>query len=1125
MYPQIDNAKKKQQPEAKDESVRQEVQQEEDLKSVQPMGNEAANNQLMNQPLSDANSDNILNLSSYENLEKEINKGSIIGKNPSLDKISNKPQQADKQLDESDSSIDLNNSMYQNNSHNIVNENWLENVNKEKKNKKSQKPEKEKNPDQEDVKDIFEIAEEVVQDKIKQKDPALEPKKVSEPEKDKFQPLSTYEIDEDMRAETGRKKKKKKKKNPAPDPVLNNAIKVEGTEDVEDARWKDTAMKRVKDVKLDSGPEATDAFHVEEMEKIKNWSFNSEDMSKIKKTGKLRRFLTWTAVGFGKLLGKALQIITLGHFWRAKSSLRFVFTNTKKWQLTKDYQNIPGWDGAKFDPSANKGEDVLADFRRVPTVWSRLTAAKAAETVQKDGKEEEKPLDPVISVLVDQPKTGSSKSMESDEMGHTMLGIEYSRKSAVSGRYERYKLQYGFYPAGGTTGMSGGSVMQRHNAVLPGQLIDDYGHSYDISRSYPAKPEQVSKIFQASEKYAEGGYSYYDRNCSTFVKEMVVNTAHLATGGDIFKQSEVGFSHLANLGMFAAEAFDQNTKAGAENLLMDLAKKNDQSYQNYGNKRATARDWVNYRGSMSKGSSLTKKTFVPAEIGEQMRRMAGDESGEIGSFKFNDPLKSGQEGDDSILLGLDKINSGIEQIGTDIQMQFEEILPAEQQHNAPFEVATIANTLSGMGAPLALLDLEITRKLNKENEKKAENKKLKREDIREQFFVTPEMLRKTREELSDNISKVNVLLMKYFKNDKRLHQPLLNLISLLNYGINYVDDLYRYSVRGGLNAKKDVINIREEIMQNLYTVRAGGKEIKITPNHYESYIQIYKDPKTAVEKYDKLQKLREKKKNADWTKSKMSVVGHKAQSIFGLEDEEGLTIAELKELNKLERIDRLALEFDNSHNYMIEKDEYNQQDIDYAFRMHDKETNGLQTRDEVPIGEEDVNQDMRDKYRSASGVYITLFMDKIFKDIKEQWMKGANEGGLSEDAANDPGISAAWLDDYLAKRIKQKENDFQMIVRGLYRSMKADDPNKKIDDKEVIEKLADVLTWTIIDRKFVSVGGERKEVFGGMFLPMALGQMSTNRRMKFNQLVTSMIRICQMEEKDQNLTAMKKQVH
>ena len=421
--------------------------------------------------------------------------------------------------------------------------------------------------------------------------------------------------------------------------------------------------------------------------------------------------------------------------------------------------------------------------------------------------------------------------------------------------------------------------------------------------------------------------------------------------------------------------------------------------------------------------------------------------------------------------------------------------------------------------------MEITKNLNKENEEREDDKKLKREEIKEQLFVTPEMLRETRKELSDNIGKVNILLMKYFKNDKRLHQPLLNLISLLNYGINYVDDLYRLSVRGGLDDKKDVINIREEMMQNLYTVRAGGKEAKFTPTHYESYIQIYKDPKTAVAKYARLRDLRNKKINADWTKSKMSTVSHKIQSTFGLEDKEGLTYAELKELNKLERMDKLALDFDNSHNYMIEKEDYNQQDIDYAFRMHDKETNGLQTRDEVPQAQEDVNEGMRDQYKSASGIYITLFMEKFFKDIKEQWMKGADEGGLNEDASKNPEMSAAWLDDYLANRIKQKENDFQMIVRGLYRSMKAGDPNKKIDDKAVMEKLAEVLTWTIIARKFSSVGGEKKELFGSMFLPMALEQMTTNHRMKFNQIVSAMIRVCQMVEKDQTLTVMNNHIH
>ena len=320
-------------------------------------------------------------------------------------------------------------------------------------------------------------------------------------------------------------------------------------------------------------------------------------------------------------MGAALNIITLGHFMRAKSQARFMRKDENSWQQEKDHQSIPGWEGAKYDPGATKGEDVIADFRRVPTVWSQLTAAKAAEKVIKNGKETEKPLDPVVSVLVDQPKSESTQTMVGTHMGHVMLGIEYSRKSLVSNRYERYKLLYGFYPAPEMLKMiSTLGTGMKDNAYVPGLLRDDSDHSYDISRSYPAKPAQVNAIIQASEKYADGGYSVYDRNCATFVKEMVVNTAHLATGGEIFKQSEITFSHLANAGMAASAAVDQSIKGGAESALMDLSGEDAESYENYGNKKVTKRDWNNYKESMGKGSKWTKKAYVPAEIAEHMHR-------------------------------------------------------------------------------------------------------------------------------------------------------------------------------------------------------------------------------------------------------------------------------------------------------------------------------------------------------------------------------------------------------------------------------------------------------------------------------------------------------------------------
>lgn len=183
-------------------------------------------------------------------------------------------------------------------------------------------------------------------------------------------------------------------------------------EGIEDARWKDAAIKRLEKMELmNQNPENVEFIRSVEMEKIKNWDFKPQKLDKIReKPGKFSKFLTYFAGGMGKLLGLALQIVSLGHFWRLKSKARYALTDKNKWQKKKDYQSIPGWDGAKFDPEATGGEDILADFRRVPTVWSRLIAAKAAEKVQKNGREEEKPLDPVVSVMAEQPKPGSSQA-------------------------------------------------------------------------------------------------------------------------------------------------------------------------------------------------------------------------------------------------------------------------------------------------------------------------------------------------------------------------------------------------------------------------------------------------------------------------------------------------------------------------------------------------------------------------------------------------------------------------------------------------------------------------------------------------------------------------------------------
>ena len=204
-------------------------------------------------------------------------------------------------------------------------------------------------------------------------------------------------------------------------------------------------------------------------------------------------------VTVGKILGTVFNLGLLP-FTGAILAKDFIKSWFKRGKLQKkrNHKQIPGWDGEKFEKSEPQNNDEIdMDLRKVPAVWSYPIASKAAEPNssgdQNDPRQREKPLDPVVSVMVDQPKEGSAETFNGTEMGHTLLGIEYSRFSKITNRYERYMIKYGFYPAGGFGGMSAGMMMVSRDAVVPGQLYNDYNHKYTISRRFPDKSMPYSE--------------------------------------------------------------------------------------------------------------------------------------------------------------------------------------------------------------------------------------------------------------------------------------------------------------------------------------------------------------------------------------------------------------------------------------------------------------------------------------------------------------------------------------------------------------------------------------------------------------------------------------------------------
>ena len=227
-----------------------------------------------------------------------------------------------------------------------------------------------------------------------------------------------------------------------------------------------------------------------------------------------------------------------------------------------------------------------------------------------------------------------------------------------------------------------------------------------------------------------------------------------------------------------------------------------------------------------------------------------------------------------------------------------------------------------------------------------------------------------------------------------------------------------------------------------------------------------------------------------------------------------MSYAEYEELKKLEMMDKLARQFDNAHNYMIEKDQYSQQDIDYAFRLNYREKNGdrkEQNNNDHEIGEE---VDFRDDYKSASGIYIALILDKIFHGLKEAWMKAPEEDKLSLEDMRKSGPAFEWIDDFFVDHVKSKKDEFQMIIRGLTRAMKTADPEGNVSYEKLRSKLSEMLIKILVGRNFKSEGFDERELLGNKYFNNYLMSVGYENSFKFTGMLNRMIAACLKEARD-----------
>jgi hypothetical protein len=266
------------------------------------------------------------------------------------------------------------------------------------------------------------------------------------------------------------------------------------------------------------------------------------------------------------------------------------------------------------------------------------------------------------------------------------------------------------------------------------------------------------------------------------------------------------------------------------------------------------------------------------------------------------------------------------------------------------------------------------------------------EGIEPKLYTRAE-LRQIRGRMTDMIQKLNLLLFKYYKNDSRIHYQILDMISLLNNGIIDADEkcetTYRESdepVGGG-----DLGSLRSDMMNKNITLPGQGVDqpAALTPSELEGWMQIYKTPQEAVAQAKRYNELHFNHHRTD---------------------------AEDNEYYKLARIKDLAKDFSKSHQYMLEKDEYSQQDLNYAFALDKKEKQVF-------------SDEFLSEGKTSAAVYQSLFLEKIFEGMKERAENFINEQHISENGNLD--ALQDWLDTNMSENIKDKRMEMFKIVRAL----------------------------------------------------------------------------------------------
>jgi hypothetical protein len=107
-----------------------------------------------------------------------------------------------------------------------------------------------------------------------------------------------------------------------------------------------------------------------------------------------------------------------------------------------------------------------------------------------------------LTIYVDQPKAGSTAPVYGTDVGHSWLSISQTIGGTT------YTRVFGYYPE------NGASPMEPSDA---GVLVNDSGHEYDVSLSFPISAMDVTQILSYVNYKLPATYDLNSFNCTDFV--------------------------------------------------------------------------------------------------------------------------------------------------------------------------------------------------------------------------------------------------------------------------------------------------------------------------------------------------------------------------------------------------------------------------------------------------------------------------------------------------------------------------------------------------------------------------------------------------------------------------------